>query len=145
MAALTLVVTAALWWIYFWPPRHTEIGGLRASIGYAYGHYFVFAAAAAFSAGIEVEIDVLTGKSELHEPWAAFTYTVPVAVFVFSVWLIAIRRHADAVVNIVVPLGALLVLIDPLLPLPIAMTALIMIVIVAVLVWRPPIESRLPA
>nr|WP_244926856.1 low temperature requirement protein A [Microbacterium lacticum] len=108
MAALTLVVTAALWWIYFWPPHHTEIGGLRASIGYGYGHYFVFAAAAAFSAGIEVEIDVLTGKSELHEPWAAFTYTVPVAVFVFSVWLI-------------------------------------MIVIVAVLVWRPPVESRFPA
>ncbi len=108
MGAFTLVVTAALWWIYFWPPHHTEIGGLRASIGYRYGHYFVFAAAAAFSAGIEVEIDVLTGKSELHEPWAAFTYTVPVAVFVFSVWLI-------------------------------------MIVIVAVLVWRPPVESRLPA
>lgn len=142
MAALTLIVTAALWWIYFWPPHHTAIRGLRSSIGYGYGHYFVFASAAAFSAGIEVEIDVLTGKSELHEPWAAFTYTVPVAIFVFSVWLIAIRRNADAVVNVVVPLGAFLVLIDPLLPLPIAMTALIMIVVMAVLVWRPPVAAR---
>ncbi|GAA1642665.1 low temperature requirement protein A [Microbacterium flavum] len=145
IAALTLVTTAALWWIYFWPPHHHAIGGLRASIFYGYGHYFVFAAAAAFSAGIEVEIDTLTDASELHEPWAAFTYTVPVAVFVLGVWLLAIRRYADAVVNVVVPVGALLILIDPLLPLPIAMTAVILIVIVAVLVWRPPVEPPSPA
>lgn len=70
---------------------------------------------------------------------------MPVAVFVLGVWLLAIRRYADAVVNVVVPVGALLILIDPLLPLPIAMTAVILIVIVAVLVWRPPVEPPSPA
>ncbi|RAF58726.1 low temperature requirement protein A, partial [Burkholderia multivorans] len=52
IAVLTLVATAALWWIYFWPPHHDVIGGLASSLAYGYGHYFIFAAAGAFSAGI---------------------------------------------------------------------------------------------
>ncbi|MEW1833514.1 low temperature requirement protein A [Microbacterium sp. NPDC079995] len=138
VSVLTLVVTAALWWIYFWPPHHHAIGRLRNSLVYGYGHYFVFAAAGAFSAGIEVEIDVLTGHSELQAPWAAFTYTVPIAVFVWVIWVLAIRPYADRVVNAVVPVGALLVLIDPIIPVPIALTAVILALVVAVLVWRTP-------
>lgn len=139
IAVLALVATAALWWIYFWPPHHHAIGNLRQSIAYGYGHYFIFAAAGAFSAGIEVEIDVLTGHSELHAPWASFAYTIPIAVFILGVWLLAIRRVADPVVNTVVPVGAVLVLVDPLIPVPFALTAIILVVIVAVLVWRPPV------
>lgn len=138
IAALTLIVTAALWWIYFWPPHHSAIGTLAASLRYGYGHYVIFAAAAAFSAGIEVEIDMLLGHSALPAPWASFTYTVPVALFVLGVWMLAIRPYGDAIVNTVVPIGGILVLIDPLIPVPVALTAVILIVIVAVLVWRGP-------
>ena len=38
-----------------------------------------------------------------------------------------------------VPVGAVLVLVDPLIPVPFALTAVILVVIVAVLVWRPPV------
>ena len=138
VAVLALIATAALWWIYFWPPHHHAIGNLRQSIAYGYGHYFIFAAAAAFSAGIEVEIDVLTGHSKLHAPWAAFSYTIPIAVFMMGVWLLAIRRVGDRIVNTVVPVGALLVLIDPLIPVPFAVTTIILVAVVAVLVWRQP-------
>ncbi|MFI8632111.1 low temperature requirement protein A [Microbacterium sp. NPDC077663] len=138
VAVLALVVTAALWWIYFWPPHHHAIGRLRNNLVYGYGHFFVFAAAGAFSAGIEVEIDVLTGHSALTAPRASFTYTVPIAVFVGVIWLLAIRPYADRVVNAVVPVGAALVLIDPIIPVPIALTAVILAVVVAVLVWRAP-------
>ncbi|MBN9225597.1 low temperature requirement protein A [Microbacterium sp. SCN 70-27] len=136
--ALTLIVTAALWWIYFWPPHHVAIGSLRSSLQYGYGHYVIFASAAALSAGIELEIDVITGKSEIPAPWASFAYTIPIAVFILGVWVLAIRRCRDAVVNVVVPVGALLVLIDPIVPVPIALTAVILIGVVAVLVWRAP-------
>ncbi|WP_336632685.1 MULTISPECIES: low temperature requirement protein A [unclassified Microbacterium] len=138
IAALTLIVTAALWWIYFWPPHHTAIDGLGNSLAYGYGHYFIFAAAGAFSAGIEVEIDVITGHSELASPAASFAYTIPIAVFIIGIWALAIRPNADRVVNAVVPIGALLVLVDPLIPVPFAITAVILILVVAVLVWRPP-------
>ncbi len=67
LAVLALVVTAALWWIYFWPPHHKAITGFWRSLQYGYTHYFILAAAAALSAGIEVEIDVATEKGVLTE------------------------------------------------------------------------------
>ncbi|TCK25549.1 low temperature requirement protein A [Pseudonocardia endophytica] len=139
ISVLALVVTAALWWIYFWPPHHEAITSLGRSLRYGYAHYFIFAAAGAFSAGIEVEIDVLTGQSKLSDVAASFTVTVPIAMFVLGIWWIAIRDNADRVVNVVVPVGALLVLLDPVIPIPFTITAVIMALVVAVLVVRPPV------
>ncbi len=141
LAVLVLVSTAALWWIYFWPPHHHAIGTLGSSLRYGYGHYFILGAAAAFSAGIELEIDVLSGESALSAPWAAFAYTVPLAVFLLGVWVLAIRPHADRIVNTVLPLAAVLVLVDPLVPIPFALTAVLLAGVVAVLVWRPPLTE----
>ncbi|WIV56300.1 low temperature requirement protein A [Amycolatopsis nalaikhensis] len=140
IAVLVLVATAALWWIYFWPPHHHAITDVSGSLAYVYGHFFVFAAAGAFSAGIEVEIDVLTGHSALHQPDASFAYTIPLAVFVLGVWALAIRPHADRVVNTVLPLAGILVLADPVVPIPFGLTAPILAGTVAVLVWRRPFQ-----
>ncbi|GAB3598440.1 low temperature requirement protein A [Microbacterium tumbae] len=142
ISVLTLVATASLWWIYFWPPHHRAITSFARSLRYGYTHYFVFAAAAAFSAGIEVEIDVLTGHSELSSATASFAVTVPIAIFLIGIWWIAIRENADRVVNTVVPIGALLVLFDPVVPVPVTLTAGILIVIVVFLVIRPPVERK---
>lgn len=142
IAALTLVATAALWWIYFWPPHHRAIGGLGNSLVYGYGHFFIFAAAGASSAGIEVEIDVLTGHSELQQPWASFAFTIPLAIFILGIWALAIRPEADRVVNSIVPAAGLFVLIDPLIPVPFALTTLILAATVAVLVWRRPLDNQ---
>ncbi|MFI5693249.1 low temperature requirement protein A [Kribbella sp. NPDC051586] len=140
ISALTLVVTAALWWIYFWPPHHTAISSFARSLRYGYVHYFVFAAAGAFSAGIEVQIDVLTHRSKLSELAASLTVTLPIAAFVLGIWWIALRDNADRVVNIGVPLGAALVLLDPILPLPFTVVAVVMALVVLVLVLRPPLR-----
>ncbi|MFI8773933.1 low temperature requirement protein A [Gordonia sp. NPDC062954] len=142
LAILTFIVTASLFWIYFWPPHHRAIGSLSQSIRYGYVHYFVFAAAGAFSAGIEVEIDVLTHHSELTETQASFTVTVPIAIFILGIWWIAMRANADRVVNTVVPVGALLVLFDPFIPVPVTLTAVLLIAIVVVLVLHPPVGER---
>jgi hypothetical protein len=68
--------------------------------------------------------------------------TIPLAAFVLGIWALAIRPHADRVVNTALPLTGLLVLADPLMPVPFALTATILAGAVAVLVWRRPIESR---
>lgn len=138
LAALTLITTAALWWLYFWPPHHHAIRSFASSLAYGYGHYLIFAAAGALSAGIEIEIDVLAGHGELHPPLASFAYTVPVAVFVIGVWALAIRPHGDIWVNVAVPLAGLAVLIDPLIPIPFALTSVILALMIAMLVWRRP-------
>ncbi len=142
IAVLTLVVTAALWWLYFWPPHHRAISAFGSSLRYGYVHYFVFAAAGALSAGIEVEIDVLTHDSKLGEVTASFTVTVPIAIFVLGIWWIALRGTADRVVNAVIPLAVVLILLDPILPIPFATTAVVMTLVVAVLVLRPPLPQQ---
>ena len=142
IAAAAFISTAALWWIYFWPPHHEAIQGLGSSIRYGYVHYFVFAAAGALSSGIEVEIGVLTGQAVLDGVSASFTVAVPVAVFVLGIWWIALKANADRVVNTVVPLGALVVLLDPVIPNPynLIATAGVLALMVAVLELRPPVD-----
>jgi low temperature requirement protein LtrA len=142
ISVLTLVVTASLWWVYFWPPHHRAITTFGRSLRYGYTHYFVFAAAAAFSAGIEVELDVLIGESHLSSVAASFTVTIPIAIFLLGIWWIAIRENADRVVNTVIPVGAVLVLLDPILPIPVAITAGVLVVIVVALVLRAPVTQR---
>ncbi|GAB3946216.1 low temperature requirement protein A [Kribbella albertanoniae] len=139
ISVLTLLVTAAMWWIYFWPPHHHAITTFAKSMRYGYVHFFVFAAAGAFSAGVEAQIDVITHHSKLSEFVASFTMTVPIALFVLGIWWIALRQNADRVVNIVVPLGAVLVLFDPIVPVPFIVTTVLMVAIVVTLVVRPPI------
>jgi low temperature requirement protein LtrA len=138
ISALTLIVTASLWWIYFWPPHHRAITSFRRSLRYGYSHYFVFAAAAAFSAGIEVQLDMLTHESHISPTAASLTVSIPIALFLLGIWWIAIRDNADRIVNAVMPIGVTLVLLDAFLPTSIAITALVMVAIVVVLVWRQP-------
>ncbi|MDN4477646.1 low temperature requirement protein A [Demequina sp. SYSU T00039] len=138
LAVLSLVIAAALWWIYFWPPHHLEIGSFWGALRWGYAHYLVFASAAAVSAGIEVEIDAMTDETHLSEAAASFTVTVPVAIFMVVIWWITVRHHANRAVHVAVLGGAGLVLADPLLPLPFAVTAIVLVGVVVVLVLNPP-------
>lgn len=137
LAVLAFTVTACLWWIYFWAPHHGRISDMAHSLVYGYGHYFIFAAAGALSAGIESEISSITGHSELGEIATSFTVTLPVAVFMAGVWLLVIRPVGSRLVNLVVPLAALLVFLDPLIPVPTAWSAVVLVLVVAVLVAGP--------
>lgn len=144
LGALALIVTASLWWVYFWPPHHRSIGGLRRSLRYGYVHYVVFAAAGAVSVGIGVEVDRVSGDNELSALVSGYTLAGPVALFLLAIWWIALRDHADRVVNTVIPLGAVVVLLDPLLPTATHVTfvAVVLVAIVAVLVWRQPADTE---
>ena len=67
------------------------------------------------------------------------------AVFLPGIWVVAFRGNADRVVNTVVPAGAVLVLLDPVLPVPVALTAGVLVAIVVVLVVRRPIDRAEPS
>jgi len=140
ISVLTLVVTAALWWIYFWPPHHRAITSLRHSLRYGYTHYFVFAAAGAFSAGVEVQIDRATHHSELGAVAAALTVGVPVAVFVLGIWWVAVRDAADRWVDVALPAAAVVALVACLLPGAFVTIAVALVLVVVILVRHPPLE-----
>ncbi|WP_066213911.1 low temperature requirement protein A [Arthrobacter woluwensis] len=92
IAACGLVLAAGMWWIYFSREHHEHFGSLRNALTFGYGHYLVFAAAASFSAGIEVAIDFADGHAELGRVAAAATLTVPIALFVLTTWFITLRK-----------------------------------------------------
>ncbi|MFF7214938.1 low temperature requirement protein A [Streptomyces sp. NPDC008238] len=83
----TLTV-CALWWLYFAQNASRRLGGFATATLWGYGHYAVFACAAAVGAGLAVNVARSTGHGHLTAYGAAAAYTVPVAGFVLSVWLL---------------------------------------------------------
>ncbi|MGH9246920.1 MAG: low temperature requirement protein A [Acidimicrobiales bacterium] len=91
------LVVSAMWWVYFDQPvdrvldraRHafTERGGWQSFI-WGYGHYVVFASAAAVGVGLAVAVDQTTGRSLLTDAQAALVLTAPVALYLVAVWLL---------------------------------------------------------
>ena len=141
LAAMALIVTASMWWLYFWPPHSDAISSFASSLAYGYGHYFVLGAAGAFSVGIRLQIDVLSGSGAAVQRWASFAHAVPLSVFILGVWALAVYRHADRVTNTVVVLAGLVVLLDPLSPVQFVLPVVALVATVTVLVWRPPIAQ----
>lgn len=134
LAATSLVIIVCFWWIYFAFPQHRLITSIRTSLGWGYGHFAIFAAAAALSAGIEIALNVEAGDTDLSPAVAAATLTVPCAVYLFFVWLLVLRRQSSARVNAAVPALALLTGLAALVPHSLQVVAVLMVVAVVVVV-----------
>jgi low temperature requirement protein LtrA len=87
-----LLLVFAMWWSYF--KHEPDVGhhrSLRSMIGWGYGHYFVFAAAAALGAGLEVASDTTVDAADLGPVVAAATVAVPVAIYLVAVAVLHAR------------------------------------------------------
>jgi low temperature requirement protein LtrA len=93
-AAGGLLIVFAAWWIYFAVPAHIRLRSNRQSIPWGYGHYLVFAAAAAIGAGLEVVVEHAIGAAHIATLSANAAVTVPTAGYLATVWLIHTRHHA---------------------------------------------------
>ena len=54
-----------MWWMYFDRPVHDLLTSLRKAFVWGYGHYFVFAAAAAVGAGLAVNVDYVAHHAKI--------------------------------------------------------------------------------
>lgn len=135
LAMATLVIVAAMWWLYFSVSQEDSVGTrLGRSVSFGYTHYFVFAAAGALSAGVEVAVVHIEGGGMLTDMTSSAAVTVPVAVFVLGFWALAIRPRASRTLNIVTPVGAIAVLVATALPGSAVLSAAATAVILAVVV-----------
>ncbi|MFC4222859.1 low temperature requirement protein A [Lysinibacter cavernae] len=123
LSATGLVIVCAIWWVYFTVPQADALGATRFPLLWGYSHYFIYASAAALSAGLEVAIDIQTEHTDLASVQAAATTTIPVAVLVFSVWLVLIRRSATTTMNVVFPMLAATIALSAFLPYSLQVTA----------------------
>lgn len=136
-----LVTVFAMWWIYFDMPSEHVVdrarGTMTESSGgaflWGYGHYVVFAAAAATGAGLALQVDQATGHSALSGVQAGLTVTVPVACYLVAVWVLHVQGKRPGPMRVLAcPIAAILVIASSWLPEPVLGTGVVLTVLVAV-------------
>ena len=131
-AAGGLLTVFAMWWLYFAKEAHELLTSLRAGIVWGYGHYLVFASAAAVGAGLAVNVDAVTHHAAIG-PRAAASFTIPVALFLLAVWALQVApHHLGRWTGAVVPAAAALVLASTFSPEPVLLTGLVAAAMIAV-------------
>ncbi|MGW4029211.1 low temperature requirement protein A [Streptomyces sp. NPDC004838] len=97
LAAGGLLTVFGMWWLYFVRPAHTLLATThrvnRRRFTWAYGHYLIFAAAAAEGAGLAAYAQQLTAHGQVPTQAAGAAVTVPLAVFLMTVWVVHVRPH----------------------------------------------------
>ncbi|MDF3292872.1 low temperature requirement protein A [Streptomyces silvisoli] len=106
-----LLIVFSAWWIYFSVPIHERLRGNREAFLWGYGHYLVFASAAAIGAGIEVAVEQAVGVAHIPASAGSAAVTVPSAVYLFTVWLLHTRFHKRGLLHqSVLPVASVAVL-----------------------------------
>jgi low temperature requirement protein LtrA len=140
VASGALLILFAMWWIYFDEPAHDLLHDSAAAFRWGYGHYLVFASAAAVGAGLSVIVDHAAAHEHVHlsRLGASLAVAVPVALYVLTVWVLQVRpRRRGGVVNAAYLSAALLIVAAALSPWPILVIGAIMSALVAVHVLAP--------
>ena len=83
-----LLIVYSMWWVYFDRPVHDLLTSLRKGILWGYGHYLVFAAAAAVGAGLAVTVDQVTHRADVSAVAAGMAVAIPVAVYLICLWVL---------------------------------------------------------
>ena len=134
LAGAGLVIVFALWWLSFDRSAHGLLTSLRAGILWGYGHYFIFASAAAVGAGLAVAVEYETGGAEISGTVAGYAVALPAAVYLFFVWLLHVRPHQRGPLVIAHPVVAGLILVAPFGPAAFHVVAALLVVLVAITV-----------
>ncbi|MEZ5144632.1 MAG: low temperature requirement protein A [Acidimicrobiales bacterium] len=142
-----LLTVFAMWWSYFavragevtTAARESYLASGRGVLAWGYGHYVVFASAAAVGAGLDVAVGHLASDHGAAEPGAltstgvGLAVTIPVAVYVLAVWLLhAPRSPGHPVRQWAVPITVALILGASFTPQPVLLTGVLMVVLVAI-------------
>ncbi|MDC2950035.1 low temperature requirement protein A [Streptomyces heilongjiangensis] len=107
-----LLIVFSAWWIYFTVPIHGHLRSNKESFLWGYGHYLIFASAAAIGAGLEVAVEEAVNKAHLSTPAASAAVTLPTALYLLSVWALHARHYkVGTAQQAVLPLAALAVVL----------------------------------
>ena len=141
-----LLIVFSMWWMYFDRPVHDLLTGLRMAIIWGYGHYVVFAAAAAVGAGLAVSVDQVTAHAEISRTTAGFAVAIPVALFLLSLWVLHDRPgHRET--RPFGPITAILILMTPFTSHPVLLTGLLLASMVGIklVITSPPAHGAVSA
>lgn len=162
LAFAALVIVFGMWWVYFDHESAGLLDGLRSALVWGYGHYFIFGAAAAVSAGLEAAIDydlehlasegLLTPEAmasvtaeqsaeaghHISGLTAALMVNAAAAIFVLGVWVLIARHRGSRVLDIAYPAAVVALIAVSFTGLPIHLGAVVMIALVVVTIGSRP-------
>ena len=130
LAAAGIVAVFAMWWLYF--DRETTPPATSWSpFVWGYGHYFIFASAAAFGAALAVNVAYHTGETHISRTAAGYALAIPVAVYTLCVWGLHFVPRERGLLLLAPPAAAVLILLAPLAPAAPQLIALVLVALVA--------------
>lgn len=133
----TLIVFA-MWWVYF-DQSARILRDARSAFLWGYGHYFIFAAAAAVGAGIQVAIDTATGAAHISTRAAGLALAIPIALYLLGIWALHVGVHQGNLARSAAsPLAAALVIVAALTPWPLPLIATVLVARVGVAILTAP-------
>src|SRR5699024_4826490 len=98
--------------------------------------YFVFAAVATISVGIEVVLDQDMGTTVLSRTTSSALVTVPITVFIIMFWALSLRHRRDRILDASALLGATAIGFCAFLPHALPIAAALTAVVTATATWR---------
>ncbi|WP_330339455.1 low temperature requirement protein A [Streptomyces sp. NBC_00557] len=111
IAAGGLLIVFSAWWIYFVVPIHGRLRANGQAFLWGYGHYLIFASAAAIGAGLEVALEQAVGRAHISTLSASAAVTLPTALYLLTAWALHSRHFKVGIAQqLVLPVTALLVI-----------------------------------
>ncbi len=109
-----LLIVFSMWWLYFDQPAYDLLTSLRRAFLWGYGHFVIFASAAAVGAGLGVAAEQATQPTAIGSVGAGAAVAVPVALYLLSLWVVHVRlRETASPATGLTPIVALFVLLTP--------------------------------
>lgn len=137
-----LLIVFSMWWLYFERSVHEQLASQSTAFIWGYGHYLIFASAAAVGAGLAVAVDFATGHAEIGAFGAGAAVAVPVASYLLGVWALHARTRVDRpTAAFSVPAVALLILLTPLTGHAVLVTGVLLAALLATRLARVPSPS----
>ena len=112
-ALSALVITFAMWWLYFAREEQLSTSKLSRSLQWGYGHMLVFASGAAVGAGFAVLVEILTGHSKIGVQAGDLAVAIPLGIHFLSLWLVRDRFELHGTARWVLPVFAAAVIALP--------------------------------
>jgi low temperature requirement protein LtrA len=107
-----MLVVFTMWWLYFERPPGSVLTSLRNGFVWGYGHFPVWAAAAAVGSGLAVAIEQTAGLAVLDAVQTGYLVAISVAIYLAGLFLLRARlsryRWTEAV-PVLLTIGAILI------------------------------------
>jgi low temperature requirement protein LtrA len=108
-----LLILFSMWWLYFHRPVHDLLTSMSRAFIWGYGHYVVFAAAAAVGAGLAAAVDQASGRGHIGPVAAGYAVAIPVVLYLQCLWILH-YRPVYRPVRWVGPVASIAILVTPL-------------------------------